>query len=105
MRSSPLVRLLRLDRLHLPSLPRTIKTSHLEIKHDLDPIRDVNPTFLNDLISVNKFTPLFVHRPATAMEGCLHALRDWMIDEIDTLTSVPAVVMVALTMAAPLMVR
>jgi len=40
------------------------------------------------------------------MEDCLHALKDWMIDETDTPTSVPAVVMaVALITAAPLMVR
>lgn len=61
------------------------------------------PIFPHGLISVNKST-LLLDR-ATAMEDCLRGPKDWMIDGIDFLTLVPAVVMeAALIMAVRLMV-
>lgn len=108
MRPSQLKRLLGLQVTHLPWLLALIRMRRPETGQDLGPalecrVQSSKPIFPHGLISVNKYTPLFDR--ATAMEGCLRALKDWMIDGIDILTLVPAVVMeAALTMAVRLMV-
>lgn len=99
----------------LPRLPWSLrtpaKTPHpvniplCDLGHIPVPLlHPVSLIFPKDLIFANKFILPFVPRRDTAMEDCLRALRDWMIDERDIPTLDLAVVMVALIIIAPLMV-
>lgn len=68
------------------------------------PLRPASLIFPKDLIFANKSILLFVPHRATAMEDCLRAPRDWMIDEKGILILDPAAVTVVLIITAPLMV-
>lgn len=94
--------------------PNSAKMLHLEISQDLGPIlghllQGVRLKFPSVLTFVNKSTPLFVPRHATAMEDCLHALKGWMADgTTGKPTLVPVVDMEAaltLSMVAPLIAQ